>query len=72
MTCKDQVFIIDVVIIDLTWEIVALNVINQTIGAIVEFNAIAKIYKYKRFYEAHHFISMAMEMHYHNLSFGFT
>ncbi len=60
------------VVIDLTWKIVALNVISRTIGVAVEFYAIAKICKYRRFYEAHHFISMAMEMHYHDLSFGFT
>jgi hypothetical protein len=36
-----------VVVINMMWEMVALNVINQLIGAIVEFNAITKIPKYK-------------------------
>jgi len=34
----------------------ALNVINRSVGAIVKFNAITKIYKYKGFFhEGHHF-----------------
>ncbi len=39
MTRKDQVFITDVVVIDPMWETMALNVINQPIGAIVELSA---------------------------------
>jgi len=39
------------------------NVISQPIGATVEFIAIAKIYKYRRFHEGYHFILMAMEVH---------
>jgi hypothetical protein len=41
----------------------ALSVINRPIGAAMELNAIAKICKYKRFHENHHFILMAMEVH---------
>jgi hypothetical protein len=39
------------------------NVINWLASAIVEVNAIARIYKYKMLHEGHHFISMAMEVH---------
>ncbi len=45
------------------WETVALSVISQLVGAIAKLNAIAKICKYKRLHEGHHFISMAMEVH---------
>ncbi len=41
----------------------ALSVISQLIGVAVELNTIAKIWKYRRFHEGHHFILMAMEMH---------
>jgi hypothetical protein len=52
-----------VVVIDSTHEMVALSVINQPIGVVVELNTIAKIHKYKRFHEGHHFILMVMEVH---------
>jgi hypothetical protein len=61
MTRKNHVFVIDVVIIDLTWETMALNVINRPTCAIVKLNTIAKIHKYKMLHEGHHF--MAMEVH---------
>jgi hypothetical protein len=41
----------------------ATSVISRPIGVTVEFITIAKIHKYKRFHERHHFIPMAMEMH---------
>ncbi len=41
----------------------ALSVISQLAGATTKLSAIAKIYKYKKFHEGHHFILMAMEMH---------
>jgi hypothetical protein len=63
MTRKDQVFVVDVVVTNSTLEMVALNVINWPTGAIVEFSTIAKIRKYKRFQERHHFIPMAIEVH---------
>ncbi len=63
MIQKDQVFVADVVVIDLTWEIVALSVINWLMDVAIELNAIAKIHKYKGFHEEHHFIQMAMEVH---------
>jgi hypothetical protein len=39
---------------NLTWETMAMNVINQPEGAIVKFSAIAKICKYIRFHDKHH------------------
>ncbi len=63
MIHEDQVFVANVVVIDLTWEIVVTNVINQPLGAVVKISAIVKIRKYRRFNEGHHFIPMAMEVH---------
>jgi hypothetical protein len=64
MTCEDQVFVVDVVVIDSTWETMAMNVISQPTCATMELSAIIiKIHKYRRFYERHHFILMAMEVH---------
>jgi hypothetical protein len=63
MTWKDQVFIVDVVVIDLMQETMALSVINWPTSAVAKFNAIVKIHKYKTFYEWHHFILMAMKVH---------
>jgi hypothetical protein len=40
----------------------ALNVISQPIGVVVELRTIIKIRKYKGLHERHHFISMAMEV----------
>ncbi len=51
------------VVIDLTWEIVASNVISQPVGAIAELIAIVNIHKHRGFHKGHHFILMAMEMH---------
>jgi len=50
-------------VIDLTREMMAINVISQLACVVVELNSIVKIYKYKRFHEGHHFISMAMKVH---------
>jgi hypothetical protein len=63
MTWEDQVFVIDVVIINLMWEMVASNVISRPIGVVSKLNTIAKIPNYRRFHEGHHFIPMAMEVH---------
>jgi hypothetical protein len=41
-----------------------LSVISQSASAIAKLDAMVKICKYKRFHERHHFISMAMEVHY--------
>ncbi len=40
-----------------------MNVISQQVGATLEFNTIAKVCKYKRLHERHHFILMVMEVH---------
>jgi hypothetical protein len=50
------------VVINLTWEIVALSVINQLISIVVKLNAIAKICKYRGLHEGHHFILITMEV----------
>jgi hypothetical protein len=61
MTREDQVFITDVVVIDLTWEMVALSVISQPASVATKLSAIVNIHTYKGFHEGHHFIPMAME-----------
>jgi hypothetical protein len=43
MIGEDHVFVTNMVVIDPTWEIVALGVISQPIGVVVKFNAIVKI-----------------------------
>jgi hypothetical protein len=63
MIRKDQVFVIDVVVTDPTWEAMASNVISWPIGVIVKFSATAKICKHRRIHERHHFISMGMKVH---------
>ncbi len=50
-------------VIDLTWEMVVLNVISWPVGVAAKFSTIAKICKYRKLHEGHHFIIMAMEMH---------
>jgi hypothetical protein len=61
MILEDQVFVVDVVVIDSTQKTVVVNVINQP--TIVEFNAINKIHKYGGLNEGHHFILIPMEVH---------
>jgi hypothetical protein len=41
----------------------ASNVISRPSSVVVELNAIAKIRKYERLHEGHHFIPMALEVH---------
>jgi hypothetical protein len=62
MTCEDHVFIVDVVVIDLMWEMVAFSVINQLVGVAMKLNATTKI-NIENFMKGHHFILMAMEVH---------
>jgi len=54
-----KIFIVNVVVIDLTRETMASSVISRSTHAIAKLNAIVKTHKYKR----HHFIPMAMEVH---------
>ncbi len=63
MTHEDHVFVIDVVVMDSTQEMVAMSVISRLVGAIAELIAIIKIRKYRGIHEGHHIIPMAMEVH---------
>jgi hypothetical protein len=47
MIHENHIFVTNVVVIDSTWETVAMNVINRSASATVEFSTIAKICKYK-------------------------
>jgi len=63
MTWEDQVFVVDVVVTDLTWKTMASSAISRPTCVVMKLNTIAKICKYKRLHEKHHFICMAMEVH---------
>jgi hypothetical protein len=63
MIWEDQVFIVDVVVTDLTQEMVASSVISWPKSVVADRNPIVKIHKYKGFHEGHHFISITMEVH---------
>jgi hypothetical protein len=65
MTHEDQVFITTmvVIVIDPTRKMVALSVISWLTSVVAKLNAIAKVHKYKRFHEEHHFTLMTMEVH---------
>jgi len=63
MTWEDHVFVANVVVINLTWEMVVSNVISQLIGATTKLSTIVKIYKYRGLHIGHHFIPMALEVH---------
>jgi len=63
MTWNDHIFVVNVMVIDLTQETMASNVINQPTCAAIKFNTIVKICKYRELYTGHYFISMAMEVH---------
>jgi len=60
MICEDQIFVVNVVVINLTREIVTMNVISRSTCVIVGFSTIANIRKYKRFHEGHHFMPMVV------------
>jgi hypothetical protein len=63
MTQEDKVFVANVMITDLTQEMVDSSVIIRPTSAIAKFSAIVKINKYRGLHEGHHFITMAMEVH---------
>jgi len=63
MIRKDQVFVADVMVTNLTRETMFSSVISWPIGAVAKLNAIVKICKYRGLHERHHFIPMAMEVH---------
>jgi hypothetical protein len=52
-----------VVVINSPQKIVITSVISQLVSANAKLKVIAKIHKYKRFCEGHHFIPMATEVH---------
>jgi hypothetical protein len=63
MICEDQNFVANVVVTNSTWEMVTTSVISWPTCATTEFSINAKIRKYRRFHDRHHFIPMAMEVH---------
>jgi hypothetical protein len=63
MIREDQVFVADVVVIDSIKTIMAMSVISRLVSVAIELNIIVKIDKYRKFHEANHFITMAMELH---------
>jgi len=63
MTRKDQVFVTNVMVIDLTWKMVDSSGISKLANATAKFSTIVKIHKYRRLHERHHFIPMVMDMH---------
>jgi hypothetical protein len=68
MIRENHVFVIDVVVIDPTWEMVATSVISWSIGAFTELSVVVNICKCERLHEGHHFILMAIECITHLLS----
>jgi hypothetical protein len=63
MTHEDYVFVVNVVVINPTWKMVAMNVINLPTSAVSKLSAIVKICKYKKLHDGRHFIPMAIEVH---------
>jgi len=63
MTHEDQVFVVDVMVANPTWETTILNVISQPTSVATKLNTIINIRKYKGLHERHHFIQMAMKVH---------
>jgi hypothetical protein len=63
MTREDQVLVVDVAVIGLTWKTMAMNVISRPLSAAMELNTIVKFRKYRGLHEGHRFIPMAMEVH---------
>jgi hypothetical protein len=63
MICEDQVFVVDVMVIDLTQKTMVVNVISQPTGVVVGLNTNIKIHKYGGLNEGHRIFPMAMEVH---------
>jgi hypothetical protein len=63
MTREDQVFVANVMVTNLTQEMMAMNVISRSTNVVAEFNTITKIHKYRGLHEGHYFIPMTMEVH---------
>jgi hypothetical protein len=47
MIHEDQIFLVDVVVIDLTWEMVTTIIISWPTSVVTKLNAIVKIHKYR-------------------------
>jgi len=62
MIHENQVFVVNVVIINLTQKTMIANVISRPTCVIMKLNTIMKIHKYGGFHKGHHFIPMAMEV----------
>ncbi len=63
MIRKDQVFVVDGVITNMTREIVASSVISQLAGAAENLTSLLKSTNIKGLHEGHHFILMTTEVH---------
>jgi hypothetical protein len=61
MIREDQVFVVNVMVTDLTHETMATSVISRPTSAAAKLSAIIKICKYRRLHERHHFILVAMD-----------
>jgi hypothetical protein len=60
MIHEDQIFVVNVVVTNLTQKMVAMSVINRLTSVVVGLTTIANIRKYKRFNEGHHFMPMVI------------
>jgi hypothetical protein len=63
MIHEDQVFVGNVVVMDLIWEMVVTSSISRLSNVVAKLNTIVKTCKYRKIHEGHHFIPMAMEVH---------
>jgi hypothetical protein len=63
MTHEDQVFIVDVVVVDPTHDTLAITIISRPTNVGTKLNIIVKISEHRRFHEKRHFIPIAMEVH---------
>jgi hypothetical protein len=63
MIRDDQVFVVNVMVTNLTWNMMVMCVINWLTNATTKINAFVNIHKYRGLHEGHHFISMSMEVH---------
>jgi hypothetical protein len=63
MTDENQIFVADLVVSNSPWKIVVRSVISKPTSENAKPKAIAKIGKYRKLCEGHHFITMALEVH---------
>jgi len=60
MIHEDQIFVVNVVVTNLTQKMVAMSVINRLTSVVAGLSTIANIRKYKRFHKGHHFMPMVV------------